>query len=175
MLPDKDARDTSGDHIATGPILFSRKRVTGTGHLAKRSNLSRARFRRSRPREILIVDGKEADAERLTATLHVLFGYQISIRWARSLAEAIAGFAEDLPSLTFVDDTAEPPNDALVSMAELRRAGYCGPVVVVSNTLTQTRRTRLLAGGAVDVIHKDDLDSVRVAEAVDCACCADRA
>ena len=46
-------------------------------------------------------------------------------------------------------------------------AGYDGPIIVVSGAVTQARRSRLIAGGASDVIHKDDVDSVRLAEAVD--------
>ena len=89
------------------------------------------------------------------------------IRWASSLGEAIDSMTESQPSLTFLDDILKPSADAFLSISELRRAGYIGPVIVVSGAVTQMRRTRLIAGGASDVIHKDDVDSVRLAEAVD--------
>ena len=81
--------------------------------------------------------------------------------------DALDSLAEKPPSLTFLDDILKPSADAFLSIPELRRAGYDGPIIVVSGAVTQSRRTRLMAGGATDVIHKDDVDSVRVAEAVD--------
>jgi hypothetical protein len=38
--------------------------------------------------------------------------------------------------------------------------------VVVSGQVTRKRREDLLAAGATDVIHKDDVDSVRLGEAL---------
>lgn len=147
--------------------------TTGCGHLAKRSDLASARSKHGLPGEILIIDDEALDAERLTATLHVLFGYQVPIRWACSLGDAIDSLAERQPCITFLDDILRPTNDAFLSIPELRRAGYAGPVIVVSGAVTQSRRTRLMAVGASDVIHKDDVDSVRVAEAMARARAAD--
>ena len=48
----------------------------------------------------------------------------------------------------------------------LRRCGYGGPIIVVSGQVDRLRRAMLVKAGAVDVIHKDDLDSVRIAEAL---------
>ena len=46
----------------------------------------------------------------------------------------------------------------------IRRAGYTGPIVVISGELTRDRRSALIAKGATDTIHKDDLNSVAIAE-----------
>ena len=174
MLPDKTMHGNRTGQIDAGAEPFARvlpkksiDRSTGSGHLAKRSDLASARSKHALPGEILIIDDEALDAERLTATLRVLFGYQMPIRWACSLGEAIDGLAERQPSLTFLDDILKPSADAFLSIPELRRAGYNGPIIVVSGAVTQSRRTRLIAGGASDVIHKDDVDSVRLAEAVD--------
>jgi len=168
MLPDKTTHgSTRLSHSDAGNELAKKDRSTGSGHLAKRSDLASARAKQEQPVEILIVDDEPLDAERLTATLRVLFGYQVQIRWARSLGDAVKCLAERLPTLTFLDDILKPSDDAFLSIPELRRAGYDGPIIVVSGAVTQARRSRLLAGGASDVIHKDDVDSVRLAEAVD--------
>jgi len=168
MLPDKTTHGSSWlSQADAGNELAKKDRSTGSGHLAKRSNLASARAKQEQPVEILIVDDEPLDAERLTATLRVLFGYQVQIRWARSLGDAVKCLAERLPTLTFLDDILKPSDDAFLSIPELRRAGYDGPIIVVSGAVTQARRSRLLAGGASDVIHKDDVDSVRLAEAVD--------
>jgi CheY-like chemotaxis protein len=118
----------------------------------------------SRPDEILIVD-EAPEAERLTATLRVLFGYQHPIRYAASIGDALDGIAETTPSFTFLGD--RPSIDGEHAMAMLRRAGYGGPIIVVSSAVTPSCRARLIAAGASDVIHKDDLYSARVTEAFD--------
>ncbi|MEO8420583.1 MAG: response regulator [Hyphomicrobium sp.] len=175
MLPEKnlrgairsDQRGTDSDDWSREGAKKGGDRATGSGHLTKRSDLASSRSRQAMPHDILIVDDEALDAERLTATLRVLYGYQVSIRWACSIADALDSLAETQPSLTFLDDILKPSADAFLSIPELRRAGYEGPIIVVSGAVTQSRRTRLIAGGATDVIHKDDVDSVRVAEAVD--------
>ena len=168
MLPDKTPLGSKWlSHADAGNDLAKKDRSTGCGHLAKRSDLASARAKQEQPVEILIVDDEPLDAERLTATLRVLFGYQVQIRWAPSLGEAVKCLAERLPTITFLDDILKPSDDAFLSIPELRRAGYDGPIIVVSGAVTQARRSRLIAGGASDVIHKDDVDSVRLAEAVD--------
>jgi DNA-binding NarL/FixJ family response regulator len=134
--------------------------------LARRSNLAAARAGRDLPVEILIV-GEAADAERLTATLRVLFGYQMPIRWTCSLSDALGILAERSPAHVFLGDLRNPSTDTLLATAEVRRAGFGGSIIVVSNDATLPWRTRLIAAGASDVIHKDDICSVRVAEAFD--------
>jgi CheY-like chemotaxis protein len=140
--------------------------TTGSGHLARRSNLVASRALRDLPSEILIV-GDEAGAERLAATLRVLFGYQLAIRWACSLGDALDNLAERSPAHIFLNDIRRPPTDSMLTMSELRRAGYDGPIIVVTDDVTQACRARLIAAGVRDVIHKDDICSVRIAEAFD--------
>ncbi len=70
------------------------------------------------------------------------------------------------PELVFLDDVLKPSDNASQTIPYLRRAEYAGPIVVVSGQVTKNRRNDLLAAGATDVIHKDDVDSVRLAEAL---------
>ena len=105
-----------------------------------------------------------AGAEHLTATLRVLLGYNVPIT-ACSLGAALSNLDEHRPGHVFIADMGCPSIDAANATAELRRAGYDGPVVVVCNDGSQASRTRLITGGASDVIHKDDLCSARIAEA----------
>lgn len=116
------------------------------------------------PLDVLIVADTPADAEHLTATLRVLLGYNVPIRRASSHA-ALGSLAEHHPAHVFIVEMGYPSTGAESSTAELRRAGYDGPVIVVCNDGSHTSRTRLIAGGAIDVIHKDDLCSARIAEA----------
>jgi DNA-binding NarL/FixJ family response regulator len=70
------------------------------------------------------------------------------------------------PELIFLDDYLKPSDSATQSIPFLRRAGYEGPIIVVSGEIDKQRKSELLAAGARDAIHKDHLDSVRVAEAL---------
>ncbi len=116
--------------------------------------------------EILVIEDEHLDAERLIATLRVVFGYDAQIRWVATLVDAVDSVVSDKPALVFLDDILKPSTDARQSIPLLRNAGYTGPIIVVSGQVTHSRRSSLLADGASDVIHKDDVDSVRVAEAL---------
>jgi CheY-like chemotaxis protein len=149
-----------GTTMATGFISC------GGDHLAKKCELVRARARLGIFKDILIVDDETLDAERLSATLRVLFGYETQIRWASTLGDAVDRVIEQKPCVLFLDDILKPSATASQAIPLLRDAGYAGPIVVVSGQVTHPRRSSLLADGASDVIHKDDVDSVRVAEAL---------
>jgi len=138
----------------------------GGDHLAKKSELVRARAKLGIFNDILIVEDETHDAERLSATLRVLFGYETQIRCASTLGDAVDRVIEQKPCVLFLDDILKPSTTASQAIPLLRDAGYAGPIVVVSGQVTHPRRSSLLAAGASDVIHKDDVDSVRVAEAL---------
>ncbi len=138
----------------------------GRDHLAKKSELVAARARLGVLKEILVIEDESLDAERLTATLRVLFGYESQIRCASTLGDAVDSIIEQQPCLVFLDDILKPSATASQAIPLLRKAGYAGPIIVVSGQVTHSRRSSLLADGASDVIHKDDVDSVRVAEAI---------
>lgn len=141
---------------------------TGSGgeFLAKKSDITKLRKQLPPLADVLVVDDETFDAERLTATLRVMFGYDIEVRRAATLAIALDRVIEKKPELIFLDDILKPSDTALNSIPYLRRAEYTGPIVVISGQVTRSRRTELLGAGATDVIHKDDVDSVRLAEAL---------
>jgi DNA-binding NarL/FixJ family response regulator len=138
----------------------------GGSHLAKKSELVRARAKLGALTDVLVVEDEALDAERLTATLRVIFGYELRIHLASTVGDAVDRVIESKPSLVFLDDILKPSTNALQTIPLMRGAGYTGPIIVISGQVTHSRRSRLLANGASDVIHKDDVDSVRVAEAI---------
>ena len=83
----------------------------------------------------------------------------------RSATRSTASSSSE-PCLVFLDDILKPSATPSQAIPLLRNAGYAGPIIVVSGQVTHSRRSSLLADGASDVIHKDDVDSVRVAEAI---------
>lgn len=70
------------------------------------------------------------------------------------------------PEMIFLDDVLKPSDNAAQTLPFLRRASYKGPVIVVSGQATRKRKSVLLEAGTADVVHKYDVDSVRVAEAL---------
>jgi len=88
------------------------------------------------------------------------------IRRAPTLGGALDCVIQRKPDIVFLDDYLKPNDNASHTIPFLRRAGYEGPIVVVSGEVDRQRRILLMMAGAADVIHKDDLDSVRVAQAL---------
>jgi DNA-binding response OmpR family regulator len=115
---------------------------------------------------ILIVEDETFDADRLRATLRIILGYGVVLRRAPTLAVALDEVLARKPDLVFLDDLLKPTDTASHSLPFLRRAGYDGPVIVISGQVTRNRKAELLALSAAEVIHKDDVDSVRVTEAL---------
>lgn len=142
------------------------KPKSGGDYLTKRSGLAKSRSGLPQLADILIVEDETFDADRLKATLHLMFGYEVEICRAATLGRALDEVISRRPEIIFLDDVLKPSDNAAQTLPFLRRAGYDGPVVVVSGQATRKRKSVLIEAGAADVIHKDEVDSVRVAEAL---------
>jgi response regulator of citrate/malate metabolism len=142
------------------------KKSTGGNFLAKKADLTKTRMGGPSLEDILVVEDENFDADRLRATLHIMFGYSIQVRRAKTLGSALDAVIERAPEVIFLDDYLKPNDNATHTIPFLRRCGYEGPIVVVSGAVDRQRRSILIKAGAVDVIHKDDLDSVRISEAL---------
>lgn len=138
----------------------------GGTFLARKSDATKTQHDGRQFSDVLIVEDENFDADRLRATLHITFGYTIEVRRARTLGSALDCVIERKPELIFLDDYLKPSDNATHTIPFLRRCGYTGPIIVVSGQVDRIRRAMLVKAGAVDVIHKDDLDSVRIAEAL---------
>ncbi len=141
---------------------------TGSGgdFLAKKNDLAHLSKQLPKLTNILIVEDDTFDADRLRATLRVILGYEPNMRRASTLGSALDAVIASQPELIFLDDLLKPADTASHTIPFLRRAKYEGPIVVVSGQVTRTRKAELIRLGATDVIHKDDVDSVRLAEAL---------
>ncbi len=139
---------------------------SGGNFLAKKSDLNKLRKDLPPLKDVLVVEDENLDADRMKATLRVMFGYDLEVRRAATLAAAVDAVMSKKPDLVFLDDMLKPSDTALETIPFLRRASYEGPIVVVSGQVTRNRRTKLLEAGANEAIHKDDVDSVRLAEAL---------
>lgn len=143
------------------------KQRSGGKHLEKRSSLMRAKTGLRALRDILIVEDERQDSDRLQATLRLMIGYaDLEIRVASTISSAVDAVLARSPELVLLDDQLKPSDTATDTIPFLRRAGYHGPIVVISGQVTRRRRTALLEAGANDVIHKDDVDSVELSESL---------
>mgnify|MGYP001814764678 FL=1 len=139
--------------------------TSGGDFLDKKSGLTKSLRKMPKLTDILVVDDCTMDVKRLRATLHLIFGYEMSVREANTLSSAIDQVLKAKPQLILLDDNLELSADrACDSIPYLRRVGFDGPIVVVSGIATRKRRLELLAAGAAEVLHKDDVDSVRINE-----------
>lgn len=115
---------------------------------------------------VLIIDDSDVDANRLSATLRIVFGYDVQIKRAATIATALDLVLQEQPCLIFLDDVLKPSDSATETIPLLRHANYNGPLVVVSGEVTRLRQVTLRAAGATEVIHKDEIDSLRLTEAL---------
>lgn len=139
---------------------------SGGDFLERKSGVMLARQSLPKLNDIVVVDDEAIDADRMFATLRVMFGYEFTMRRAATANAAIDAVIAIKPDLLFLDDILKPSDDAAQTIPFLRRAGYDGPIIVISGQVTRSRRATLFAAGATDVIHKDDVDSVRLTEAL---------
>ncbi|MEQ8824982.1 MAG: response regulator [Filomicrobium sp.] len=139
--------------------------TSGGDFLDKKSNLNKSVQDLPKLSDILVVDDCNLDLKRLRATLHLMYGYEISIRESNTLSSAIDEVIKATPQLIMLDDHLNLSSDrAHDSIPYLRHTGYEGPIIVVSGLATRKRRAELMEAGAAEVLHKDDLDSVRINE-----------
>ncbi|MEZ5730674.1 MAG: response regulator [Hyphomicrobiaceae bacterium] len=138
----------------------------GGEFLARRNRATVAQLALPTIRDVLIIEDETFDADRLRATLHVIFGRSLGVRRAATIGSALDYVLEQPPELVFLDDYLKPNDTATLTIPFLRRAGYQGPIVVISGAVDRKRTAELKALGASECIHKDDLDSVRIQEAL---------
>lgn len=139
---------------------------SGGDFLAKKSNVRLARQGAPNLTDVVVVEDENLDADRMFATLRVMFGYDVKVRRAATIAKAVDLVMAQQPEIIFLDDILKPSDDASQTIPYLRRAGFEGPIVVVSGQVTRQRRSVLLTAGATEIIHKDDVDSVRLTEVI---------
>lgn len=154
----------SGDNLIGSSVVTNAK--AGGEFLARRNKAMVAHQALPQIRDVLIIEDETFDADRLRATLHVIFGRELRVRRAATIGSALDHVIESHPELVILDDYLKPNDTATLTIPFLRRAGYIGPIVVVGGAVDRKRRAELKALGASECIHKDDLDSVRIQEAL---------
>ncbi len=139
---------------------------SGESFLTRKSLATKARRELPHFSSVLVVEDEKADADRLAAILNLMFSYNLRIHQATTLSAAMDIVLREQLDLVFLDDVLKPSDTATDSIPYLRGIGFEGPIVVISSKATRKRKAELQKTGANDVIHKDDVDSVRIAEAI---------
>jgi DNA-binding NarL/FixJ family response regulator len=146
--------------------MTSARKGQGGEHLARRSNVAQAKISLPDLNDVLVVEDTKFDEKHLTATLRLVLGLDANIRVAHSLDQAIDAVLQSPPDVMFLDDYLKPNDSAAETIPLVRRAGYNGPIIVVSGDLYRERAIKLKKAGAADCIHKDNIDSVELGEAL---------
>lgn len=139
--------------------MSSNAKGTGADYLVEKSDLARASKSLPRINDVVVFEDERLDSDRMLATLRTLLGYHVEVRRARTLNIGIDLLLAKQPDLVLLDDYMGPTDRADDAIPLIRRAGYEGPVVVVSGALDRKRRSELLKLGVAEAINKDDLDS----------------
>jgi CheY-like chemotaxis protein len=113
--------------------------------------------------DFLIIDDNPSDVGHLRACLHMVAGYDVTVREMSTATDAIEAVSANPPQLVFTDHLS-PTDTAFSTILKLRGIGYLGPVVVVTGHGDPIKRQQLLAAGAIAVVDKDDLDSALLAK-----------
>lgn len=138
----------------------------GAPHLARRgAMIAQARTLIGTTR-ILIADDSTGDVKYMMTTIRIIVGNSVEILTAPSIRKAVEAVRSLAIGLIFIDDRISGTETFENSMPQLRDAGFGGPMIVVSGFLSPERRRLIFELGAVDAIHKDDIEGLRLAEAV---------
>lgn len=102
----------------------------------------------------------------MASSLRLILGHGIKVDHARQLNDMRKVLIGKTPDLLFLDDRLGAGVIVENTLAKIRAIGYRRGVVVISGFLTRARLIELLRLGVADVVHKDDIDSARLAEAM---------
>ena len=135
-------------------------------HVASKLGAFRSQLLHDLAKDILIVRSADADGAVLTSLLRALLGRQAEAHHIADVGEARARLIETPPNLVILRESATAGLRAVDAIREFRDAGFVGPIVVVCDQLSAPDASHLRQAGALDVIEKDELNSVRLSLAL---------
>jgi hypothetical protein len=138
----------------------------GTEFLTRRSWLIKHSGNATLISDAVIVDDSSLDTDRLATALRMVLGRDTSIRSGKTIEDMVALMRNGHPDLLLIDDNLNQLQKAETTLSRARAVGYHGPVIILSGLLTRQRVIQLARLEPIDIIHKDDLDSSRLREAM---------
>jgi DNA-binding response OmpR family regulator len=142
------------------------KNSPGRDFLEHRSRVNKAAAALGPISRVLVVEDKPSDAALLVFNLQRIVGDKTAIEVATTERDLAAALKRPMPELLFLDDLIDRRVSANKTVPLIRRAGYTGPIIVVAAVMTRERSLELLRLSVSDVVHKDDLTSTRLREAI---------
>jgi DNA-binding NarL/FixJ family response regulator len=133
-------------------------------YLTKRSALAKRLAETSYFKHFTLIDDTQLDADVLASGLRKILGRDIVVDTARNLHVLHKLWATGKPDVVFLDDRLGHMGSAANNLPALRRMGFDGPIVVLSGLMTRDRRAEMCQLGAIEALHKDDLDTTRLIE-----------
>ena len=127
------------------------------------------RLRSERPaiQDVLVVDQQRSDCRRLTGTLKFVLGHGLRVRTVHSFVAALDAVADTCPDLLLTNPSIGGWNDITVDLPLFRRAGFGGPVVVVSGDFGPLggplSASQLKSAGIAATLHKDEFYGAELA------------
>ena len=138
----------------------------GRDHLEYRSRLKLRLNCLTLPQSLLIVDDNDSNARILSSTLRIILGHTVQINHLRQLVLVREVLLAEPPDLIFLDDRLGHGISAEVSLKLIRSLNCHVRIIILSGLLTRARRIELQRLNVSDVVHKDDIDSTRISEAI---------
>jgi DNA-binding NarL/FixJ family response regulator len=136
-------------------------------YLERRSAVSKRVQALQRDVHVLIIEDEGVDASKMQTALKVMFGASAIVTVIadpKAIAVNLRGRSADI---VLLDDRMADGSGAETTLPLLRSAGVKGPVILVSGLLSQARKATLARlGDIASIVHKDDADSVVLAEAI---------
>jgi DNA-binding NtrC family response regulator len=139
--------------------------ATGSGHLEQRSALRKRIAALGVQPRILVIEDLARDARFIETTVRLHFGPDALVKTTRS-AKELASMPSDGANIIVLDDIMDMGKKAEQTIPLLRRSGFTGPIVVVSQLMTFSRQAALRRLGVIHSLVKDDADPTRLAEVI---------
>jgi CheY-like chemotaxis protein len=134
--------------------------MNSRSYLERRSLLAKQLANRQAFERVCIIDDRALDADVLAGLLRRILGRDLNIEIAKSILTLHTSWATVRPDLVFLDDRLGHLGTASMHIPTLRRLGYNGPIVIISGMMSRQRRAEMIGAGAVEALHKDDVDAL---------------
>lgn len=140
-------------------------RVDAGRYLERRSAIVKQIQAIGRPIRVVLVDDDDFDARRIETSLRILLGSSAIVQLARTSEGLVRLIRRGFdPDAVVIDDRLPPAGTAETTLADLRAAGFLGPVIVISGQFSQGRQQALQRLNVAGVFDKDDVDALGLAE-----------
>jgi DNA-binding NtrC family response regulator len=143
-----------------------RRRRRPGDHIASKHEAFRSELVQSLVKDLLIVGATTGQARLLNSLLRAILGRTVEAKTAAGLDDAILSLDATHPNLILLRGDASERMTPADAITRLRTAGFKAPIIVICDRLSARDAIDLRRAGALDVIEVDDLNSVRLFEAL---------